>query len=392
MLKSVTVINHLGESLKIEMRRPTTSGFYIKKIEGIGPVKANINITERTTIDGGRYNSAHANSRNIVITLGFLFAHNIESVRHRSYKYFPLKKRISLIFETDTRTCETYGYVESNEPDIFSKDEGCQISIICPDSYFYSSGDGSKTVTLFSGTEPMFEFPFSIESDNIGGWLFEDVYVDIFGYDLPAPVAGVSYTCYKNGELVGTATATPSDYGPYLNFYAGPDDFSYLGDGWYNNTGEGWFSVFANPEDTGDDAEDGIEFGEIQQLAINNVRYNGETEVGITIRIHAIGSVSNIAIYNETTGESMRINTNRIKTLTGKEIVAGDDIVICTVKGEKSIQLLREGNWYNIINCLEKYASWFQLNPGDNVFAYTVESGENNIQFAIETRTAYEGV
>ena len=310
MLKSITVINHLGESLKMDIRRPDVSGFYVKKIEGLGPVKANINITERTTIDGGQYTSARADSRNIVITLGFLFTHDIESVRHKSYKYFPLKRRVTLIIETDTRTCETYGYVESNEPGIFDKEEGTVISVLCPDSYFYSSGDGSKTVTVFSGVEPMFEFPFSCE-------------------------------CVE-------ASDTPE--------------------------------------------ESFIEFGEIRRLGMNNVRYFGDMEVGMTIHIHIVGDVSNITIYNETSGERMKINTDRITTLTGKEVGAGDEIIICTVKGEKSVQLLREGVWYNILNCLDKRSNWLQLLPGDNVLAYTVESGEQNIQFSIENRMTYEGV
>ena len=301
MLKSVTVINHLGESLKIDMRRPETSGFYIKKIEGLGPVKANINITERTTIDGGQYNSAHANIRNIVLTLGFLFAHDIESVRHKSYKYFPLKKRVTLIIETDTRTCETYGYVESNEPNIFDKDESTVISIVCPDSYFYSSGDGSRTVTVFSAVEPMFEFPFSSE-------------------------------------------------------------------------------------------DDGICFGDIETATSRSIVYEGEASIGVMIYIHATGTVSNLTIYNETTLESMRIDTSRLKNMTGYEIISGDDITICTTKGEKSIQLLRSGIYYNILNCLDKRADWFQLSNGDNVFVYVADSGDTNLEFRVENKTAYEGV
>ena len=164
MIKSVTVINHLGESLKMELKRPDTSGFYIISIDGLGPTKAAINITEKATMDGASYNSARVNSRNIVMHLGFMFANDAEEVRHKSYKYFPLKKRITIRIETDTRICETYGYVESNEPDIFSNGETTQISIICPDSYFYDASYNSKNIATFVGTDPNFEFPFSNES------------------------------------------------------------------------------------------------------------------------------------------------------------------------------------------------------------------------------------
>ena len=304
MIKSVTVTNYLGESITLSMTNPSTSGFYIRGISGLGPCKANINIAERVMVDGGQYSSAHVNTRNIVIDLGFLFSHGIENMRHKSYKYFPLKKKLTLLFETDTRICETYGYVESNEPDIFSKDEGCQISILCPDPYFYSAGAGGVNVTVFSVTNPTFEFPF---------------------------------------ENTSLSTKT-------------------------------------------------IIFGDIQRDTIKNVFYNGESEIGAHIYIHATGPASNITIYNELTREHMKIDTSRIKNLTGSEIIAGDDIIICTIKGQKSIQLFRDGTYINILNCLDRESSWFQLVNGDNSFYYIADSGVDNLQFRIESKVAYEGV
>lgn len=161
MIKSITVTNHLGESITIELRRPEKSGFLVRNIQGLGPSKATINSTELSTMDGARYNSARVTSRNIVLTLGFLFNPTIEHMRQLSYKYFPLKKPIRLTIETDNRTTETYGYVESNEPDIFSAQESTVISIMCPDPYLRLRGN---VVTVFSGIESLFEFPFSNES------------------------------------------------------------------------------------------------------------------------------------------------------------------------------------------------------------------------------------
>ena len=112
----------------------------------------------------------------------------------------------------------------------------------------------------------------------------------------------------------------------------------------------------------------------------------------MTITIHAIGEAHNITIYNTGTREVMRIDTNKLKSFTGSGIIAGDEIVICTVKGQKSITLLRNGRTTNILNCLDKNADWFQLAKGDNVFAYTAEEGSSNLQFKIENRIIYEGV
>lgn len=97
-------------------------------------------------------------------------------------------------------------------------------------------------------------------------------------------------------------------------------------------------------------------------------------------------------IYNTETREVMKIDTGKLQKLTGKGIVASDDIVINTSKGDKSITLIREGVSYNILNCLDKNTDWFTLAKGDNIFAFTADSGVTNLQFRIENKVIYEGV
>ncbi len=304
MIRSITVTNYLGDSIKLDLVRPEESGFAVKSVTGLGPGKSNINTTEVSTNDGGLYNSSRLPSRNIVITLAYLWKNSIEDVRQKSYKYFPIKKRLKLLIETDNRIAEIEGYVEANDPNIFSKEEGSDISIVCPNPFFYSAGEGGTNTTIFYGIEPMFEFPFSNES------LSECL----------------------------------------------------------------------------------LEMGMIQNQTEKVITYHGDAEVGVTITIHAIGEASQITIYNTGTREIMRIDTEKMKAFTGSGIIAGDDIVICTVKGNKSITLQRAGKTINILNCLEKGTDWFQLAKGDNVFAYTAASGGGNLQFKIENRVIYEGV
>ena len=88
----------------------------------------------------------------------------------------------------------------------------------------------------------------------------------------------------------------------------------------------------------------------------------------------------------------MKIDTVKLQKLTGKGIVASDDIVINTSKGDKSITLISEGVSYNILNCLDKNTDWFTLAKGDNIFAFTADSGVTNLQFRIENKVIYEGV
>ena len=307
MIYSIVVTNYLGDRIKLELGKPDVSGFLIKSINGLGPAKANVNTTEVSTNDGSLFNSARLSQRNIVLDMVFIntvYGESIEDLRQKSYKYFPLKKSVELTIETDNRYVKTTGYVESNEPNIFSSQEGTQISIICPDPYFYSAGEDGNNVTNFYSIDPMFEFPFSNES-------------------LDEPL---------------------------------------------------------------------LVFGEIQIKTEGVITYHGDSEIGVMIYIHAIGPATNINIYNTETREVMRINTEKISSLTGKGIVASDDIVINTAKGEKSITLIREGVSYNILNCLDKNTDWFMLAKGDNIFAFTADSGVTNLQFRVENKVIYEGV
>ena len=85
-------------------------------------------------------------------------------------------------------------------------------------------------------------------------------------------------------------------------------------------------------------------------------------------------------------------HTEKLKSITGSTIVVGDDIYICTVKGKKSITLLRNGVRTNILNCLTKDSSWIQLVKGDNILAYTAEKGSEMLYFTVYNNIIYEGV
>lgn len=305
MIKSFTVTNFLGDSIKLTLTEPERTGFLVLNVEGLGPAKSLINTTPIATQDGARFNSARSDSRNIVFTILFYNSINhesIEELRHKTYKYFPLKKNVTIEVETETRTIKTVGYVESNEPTIFSAEEGTNISVVCPDPYFYNSGN--DIITNFYSVESLFEFPFSNES------LTE----------------------------------------PLLTF------------GNINNTTEGV------------------------------ITYQGDTDVGIKIFIHAIGPATNLSVYNMNTRENMRIDTTKLEKLTGHGIIAHDDIIITTIKGNKEVVLIRDGVSHNILNCLDKNASWFTLTRGDNIFAFSADDGITNLQFRIENKVVYVGV
>lgn len=304
MIKSVTVTNSLGDSIKLVLTDPWSSGFAIISIDGLGPVSADINFTELATIDGAIDNSVRIGTRNIVLELQFLEFPTIEDTRLRSYRYFPVKGDVELLIETDRRLCSITGKVESNEPDIFSQKEGCQVSILCTDPYFYLAGPNAVTRKIFYGTEPLFEFPFSNES-------------------LTEPL---------------------------------------------------------------------IQFGNIVTQTEGVLTYEGDAEVGITIIIHSTGAASGLAIYNLNDRQIMRINDERLETLTGQKIQAGDTITIVSTRKSKSVTLLRGGVVTNILNAMEFPIRWFMIKKGDNRFAYTAEEGLANLNFQINHKTLYMGV
>lgn len=176
MIRTITITNHTGDILTMELTNPEASGFLITSITGLGPMKANINSTELATMDGDLYNSSRATKRNIVFSLEFLAINKtIEELRLESYKFFPVKRDIRILVETDNRRAEITGYVESNEPDIFSEKEGCQISVLCLDPYFHTL---QPNRTIFSGVDPQFEFPFSNESLDEKLINFGEIYQD----------------------------------------------------------------------------------------------------------------------------------------------------------------------------------------------------------------------
>lgn len=301
MIQSIKITNPLNESLELILSEPDKSGFIIRSVEGLGPVKADVHMTELATLDGSMDNSARLGTRNIVFSLLFLGTPTIEDTRLKSYRYFPIKQNVTIEITTDNRKCYTIGRVESNTPNIFDRDEGCQISIICPNSYFMAS---ENTSIDFYSQEPLFEFPF------------------------------------ENNSLTSKL----------------------------------------------------IEFGNIQRNMAYSIFYTGDADTGFVMEIHSIGNVNGIGVYRFDSNEKMIISDTKLKKITGDTIRSGDTIYINTNKGSKSIHLLKNGVYYNILNALEAPISWFQIRRGDNGFTIATDSGSEYLQYRVDYNILYEGV
>lgn len=171
MIRSFTVTNPSGNSLMMELENPKKSGYFVAGITGLGPQKADINTTRRAGSDGSIYNSAKVESRNIVITLIYYTDNtagtdgqilDVEALRHRTYEFFPIKRKVTLHFVTDRRRASISGYIESNEIGFFTNMEGSQISIVCNDPWFISEDSGVTNLRLIN-TEPLLTFPICFD-------------------------------------------------------------------------------------------------------------------------------------------------------------------------------------------------------------------------------------
>lgn len=302
MIKNIRITNPANESIILELNRPELSGLLIKNVDGLGPPSADINVTDLASYDGSIFNSSRITSRQITMNLKFLSNELIEDVRLLTYRYFPQKRKILFEIETDRRKCRTEGYVESNEPNIFSEDEGCQIVINCPDAYFRSQ---TPIKVKFRSVDPEFKFPFS--------------------NNLP-----------------------------------------------YNKL---------------------IKMGTINPNYAKELFYDGESETGIIIHVIVLGVVRGLSIYNASDSDAaMSLDDDILERLTGSKLLIGDEIIISTIQGKRSMKLVRQAVTYNILNAFKRPIDWMTITYGNNYFGYNAIEGVEYLDFNIEYDILYTGV
>lgn len=170
MIQSFTIVNHLGESLVLDISKPEMTGFAVLSVTGLTNPDAQISTSEIALYDGAIIGNKRLEPRNIVMSLQFYPWNyeklSIEEIRHRCYYYFPIKKDITFYVTNDSGTYYIKGTIESNETNIFTKTEGAQISILCPDPFFVKVD--SDVNDLISNVIANFQFPFSCEYEGEG--------------------------------------------------------------------------------------------------------------------------------------------------------------------------------------------------------------------------------
>ncbi|HMR72398.1 MAG TPA: phage tail family protein [Candidatus Saccharibacteria bacterium] len=300
MIHSITATNPQGESLKMELARPEGSGLIIRKVDGLGPVKATVNLTSVVGLDVSTVNSTSLDPRNIVFDIELMAQPTIEVTRRISYNFFQLRKLVKLEVVTDTITFTTEGIVESNEPDIFSQNESVAISIICGNPYLI-------------GTQ----------------WISEDFSSVIAKFEFE----------WENGL--------------------------------------------------------GLNELELSTRSTSNARVFeniGDPDVGVVFKLKFTGPVTSPRIVKMIGGDALKIDSEKLITIADGDIVAGDEIHLSTIVGDRYARLYRTGATINILGAIDPTSNWLQLPKGKTELKLEANSGVNNIQMLADYPVYYNGV
>ena len=116
----------------------TANQYMTSKISGLNPPAGTISTSSYAGMDGSYLNNAFIEKRNVVIHFemrGF----EVEKRRHELYKVVKPSRYVKIYYSTKNIFVYAEGIVETCEIENFEMLTKGQISIICPDIYWYSN-------------------------------------------------------------------------------------------------------------------------------------------------------------------------------------------------------------------------------------------------------------
>lgn len=124
----------------------------------------------------------------------------------------------------------------------------------------------------------------------------------------------------------------------------------------------------------------GIIFGLRQPSLIVTVTNNGAVDVGMKIVFRASGTLTNPSLIEVNTQKFFKVN---------KTMVAGEEITIDTIIGEKKIEGYLNGITSNYFKYRDLDSEWLQLKLGDNLFRYDADQNVGNLEVYIYYNNKY---
>ena len=110
--------------------------------------------------------------------------------------------------------------------------------------------------------------------------------------------------------------------------------------------------------------------------------------IGIEIKIEAMGAVVNPAIYHTEQGIYIKVGTENHPLSIGR----GDTIRITTGTNEKAVYLVQGNTETEINEYLDEGSDFIQLVHGKNTFTYAADAGRDYMNVTITYRFRYLGV
>lgn len=157
MYFSLILENESGEQVNLST---TANQYMTSKIEGLNPPAGTISTSSYAGMNGSYLNNAFIEKRNVVISFA-MRGIGIEKRRHQLYHVVKPSQYIKIWYKTANIDVYAEGYVETCEMSNFEQQISGQISILCPDIYWYSR---DIFYAYYSGVIGAFHFPFP-ESD-----------------------------------------------------------------------------------------------------------------------------------------------------------------------------------------------------------------------------------
>ena len=135
MFYKLILENEAGQQINLSK---TANQYMFSKIKGLNPPTGTVSTSSYAGMNGSYLNNAFIEKRNVVIPFemrGF----DVELRRHELYRVVKPSRYIKIYYSTKNISVYAEGIVETCEMEIFEKLTSGQISILCPDIYWYST-------------------------------------------------------------------------------------------------------------------------------------------------------------------------------------------------------------------------------------------------------------
>lgn len=128
-----------------------------------------------------------------------------------------------------------------------------------------------------------------------------------------------------------------------------------------------------------------LTFGDMTNSTGKDIRYLGDATTGVIMTFTFYGTITNLIIANTTFDETMTISR-------AGQFYAGEQLVIDTRPGKKSIVHQANGKSAFITGVLAPGSEWVQLHPGVNTIALQYAGGSEDLGLSIEYESLYRGI